>query len=600
MGFRSIRSLLIVGISAMFIAVIAIISVVISLSYKSTLDADIANKSEILLQYMESEIRGWLDAKQQIVLDLEPIIQSAASKPESLKPFLSAYLSRDPEKAISDIYFVGAKAYKDGGFFIDGSGWVPPSDYNQYTRAWWNTIYAASGITYTEPYIDLVTKKLVVTIGAKVSGADGKPLGVVALDIQLDILTKTITSRPLSAHSVINVINGTGLYITNEKLESVMKDSIFDLPFLKGEKETVRGKDLSFAIDAKNGIFVGSKKFAALDWVLIGYGPLSDIYDPLYAFLAMISLLGLAGILCGFVFALLVGRSIGNRLKKAVALTESIASGDLTAKIDDAMRARKDELGALAVSLEAMTTSLNGIVSSVQTAARQVEGGSNQISSAAQQMSQGATEQAASAEEVSSSVEEMNATIRQNADNSLATEKIAFQSATDAEEGGRAVVETVKAMKDIASKTEIIEEIARQTNLLALNAAIEAARAGEAGKGFAVVASEVRKLAERSQLAAAEIGDLSKRSVAVAEKAGSMLGKMVPDIKKTAELVQEISASSREQNTGTDQIAKAITQLDTVIQHNASASEEMASMAEELSGQAGQLAETVSFFKTEG
>jgi methyl-accepting chemotaxis protein len=190
----------------------------------------------------------------------------------------------------------------------------------------------------------------------------------------------------------------------------------------------------------------------------------------------------------------------------------------------------------------------------------------------------------------------MTAHIRQNADNAIETEKIATVAAMDAQGSGEAVTETVGAMKEIAEKITIIEEIARQTNLLALNAAIEAARAGEQGKGFAVVAAEVRKLAERSQKAAGEINDLSCNSVEVAEKAGNLLIALVPNIQKTAELVQEISAASREQDAGAEQISKSIQQLDSVIQQNASASEEMASTAEELSGQAEQLSEMISFF----
>jgi methyl-accepting chemotaxis protein len=190
----------------------------------------------------------------------------------------------------------------------------------------------------------------------------------------------------------------------------------------------------------------------------------------------------------------------------------------------------------------------------------------------------------------------MTANIRQNADNAMETEKIAVQASGDAREGGDAVNQTVGAMKEIAGKIMIIEEISRQTNLLALNAAIEAARAGEHGKGFAVVAAEVRKLAERSQKAAGEINELSTNSVEVAEKAGTVLDALVPNIQKTAELVQEIAASSREQDAGADQIAKSIQQLDAVIQQNASASEEIASTSEELSGQSEQLAEMISFF----
>jgi len=196
-------------------------------------------------------------------------------------------------------------------------------------------------------------------------------------------------------------------------------------------------------------------------------------------------------------------------------------------------------------------------------------------------------------------MEQVVSNIKQNADNAQQTEKIALKAAQDAKEGGKAVTETVFAMKEIANKISIIEEIARQTNLLALNAAIEAARAGEHGKGFAVVATEVRKLAERSQTAAGEINKLSGSSVEVAEKAGEMLTRIVPDIQRTAELVSEINAASNEQNSGAEQINKAIQQLDKVIQQNASATEQMASTSEELSSQAEQLQDTIEFFKVE-
>jgi len=277
-----------------------------------------------------------------------------------------------------------------------------------------------------------------------------------------------------------------------------------------------------------------------------------------------------------------------------VANAQQIAQGNLL--IELAKRSDNDELME---SLSNMVVKLREVVSEVQNAADNVASGGQELSATAQQMSQGATEQAASAEEISSSMEEMAANIRQNTDNAMQTEKIAVKSAADAKDGGNAVVETVSAMKQVATKISIIEEIARQTNLLALNAAIEAARAGEHGKGFAVVASEVRKLAERSQSAAGEISQLSTSSVAIAEQAGDMLGKMLPDIQKTAELVQEISASSKEQDTGAEQINKAIQQLDQVIQQNASAAEEMASTTEELSSQAEQLKSIIAFFTIE-
>ncbi len=237
--------------------------------------------------------------------------------------------------------------------------------------------------------------------------------------------------------------------------------------------------------------------------------------------------------------------------------------------------------------------SITNVLAEVKSAADNVAAASQEMSSSSEEMSQGATEQAASAEEASSSMEQMASNIRQNSDNAQQTEKIAGKASTDARDGGEAVSQAVGAMRDIASKISIIEEIARQTNLLALNAAIEAARAGEHGKGFAVVAAEVRKLAERSQSAAAEISDLSSSSVEVAEQAGERLSRMLPDIQKTSDLVQEINASCNEQNTGAEQINKAIQQLDQVIQQNAGVSEEMASTAEELSAQAEQLQSAV-------
>ena len=289
---------------------------------------------------------------------------------------------------------------------------------------------------------------------------------------------------------------------------------------------------------------------------------------------------------------------IKNNLNVLIEATNSItanakqvAQGNLM--VDLKKRCDNDELME---SLANMVDKLKEVVTEVQAAADNVASGSQEMSATAQQMSQGATEQAASAEEVSSSMEQMASNIRQNTDNAMQTEKIAIKSSSDAKDGGKAVSETVAAMKQIATKISIIEEIARQTNLLALNAAIEAARAGEHGKGFAVVASEVRKLAERSQSAAGEISQLSTTSVAIAEQAGDMLTKMLPDIQKTAELVQEISASSKEQDTGADQINKAIQQLDQVIQQNAGSAEEMASTTEELSSQAELLKATIAFF----
>ncbi len=283
-------------------------------------------------------------------------------------------------------------------------------------------------------------------------------------------------------------------------------------------------------------------------------------------------------------------------LAEGVDVANKLAKGELNVDIDDS---GKDEIGQLQSAMKHMVESLTDIVGEVQNAVSNVAAGSEELSSTAEQMSQGATEQASSAEQASSSMEQMSGNIKQNADNAQQTERLAVQAAGDAEQGGQAVGKTVDAMKEIAEKILIIEEIARQTNMLALNAAIEAARAGDHGKGFAVVADAVRKLAERSQAAASEISNLSTSSVEIAENAGEMLNKIVPDIRKTSELVQEINAASSEQSSGAEQINTALQQLDQVIQQNASSSEEMSSTAEELSAQAEQLQQAISFFKME-
>lgn len=322
-----------------------------------------------------------------------------------------------------------------------------------------------------------------------------------------------------------------------------------------------------------------------------------DIYTILRANIRDAILQGLVGIvLASGVLMFFLTRLAVRPIAELKAVMEKVADGDLRQSI---AAGSKDEIGDLRAATSRMVGDLRQLITKIRESALATVMKAEQIAEGAGQLSQGATEQAASTEEASASVEEMHATIRQNADNARQTEKIARKAALSAEENSGTVFSAVSAMKMIAGKIAVIDEIARQTNLLALNAAIEAARAGQQGKGFAVVAAEVRKLAERSQLAAGEIGNLSISTVDAAEKAGSMLAGLVPDIQQTAELVQEINVASKEQAGGADQINSSIQQLNNVVQQNAGAAEEMAAAAEELKTEAERLQETVLVFNVD-
>jgi methyl-accepting chemotaxis protein len=388
----------------------------------------------------------------------------------------------------------------------------------------------------------------------------------------------------------------TALKVMRANFENEIKQ-VNDL-INKGQQQEAIDLMLKKAMPVLNAYLANAVDFVAYQGAILEAS--ADVSQQSYENGVMsMSIAGALAFFVAIVGAYLVTKSITRQLggepSYVTEVVSRIANGDLQVKVD----VKAGDTSSMLFAVNSMVNKLSEIITSIRSSADNLSSASEEVSATAQSMSQGASEQAASVEETSASVEQMSASISQNTENAKITDGMSSKAAKEADEGGIAVQQTVAAMKSIADKIRIIDDIAYQTNLLALNAAIEAARAGEHGKGFAVVAAEVRKLAERSQVAAQEIGGVAANSVSLAEKAGKLLDEIVPSIKKTADLVQEISAASEEQSSGAAQINTAMEQLSQITQQSASASEELAATAEEMSSQAEMLQEVISFFKVE-
>ncbi|MFP4301223.1 MAG: methyl-accepting chemotaxis protein [Spirochaetaceae bacterium] len=428
-----------------------------------------------------------------------------------------------------------------------------------------------------------------------VRGEEGDVIAVLYVGIpqsNIGYLRDTIRAVEVGESGFAYLLDGEGNMLVHPELagENVAEDPIYS--------DAIEAQEGRIAHDDGRARTDYLEYVERMDWIVGVAAYDEEVYASLSSIVTILLIALVVILLVDVALGLTMGSYIARPILRVSEAMTRVAGGEIRGESLD-IRSR-DEVGELAQSMNQMNEELRRIVTEIQGGVDNITSGSRELSDTSQTISQGASEQAASAEEVTSSVEEMSTQIQRNSDNARETEKISKGAAQNSERGREAVQQTVEAMRDIAERITVIEEIARNTNLLALNAAIEAARAGESGKGFAVVAAEVRKLAERSQKAAAEIIERSEASVQVAEEAGTLIEQVVPNIQRSAELVKEIAMGNAEQKDRTDQITKAMRELDGVVQQNASSSEEMASMAEELSAQADQLRDAVSYFRVTG
>jgi len=464
------------------------------------------------------------------------------------------------------------------------------------SREYFKPALNGTGTYFSSPIISKITGQAVV-LALHPIRVDGKVMGVLLINIDVNkFAARFISDVKVGSSGYLFITDSDGLMLTHPEKKLIGKTNVLK-DFTWGR--TMQNQDsghTEYTFEGQHRL-VYFKKSNKLGWIVFSTALYNDFFSASISLAKIIIIASISIIvLMGLGIFFILHRSVIKPINRIKETTTEIADGNLSVELDVQ---QQDEIGVLARALNEMIHRLSTVIGQSKTIASNVSAGSQALSGASTNLSQGASEQAASIEEMSASLEQITASISKNSENAQQTDAIASKSAATAEEGGTAVNQTVQAMKDIAERISIVEEIARQTNLLALNAAIEAARAGEHGKGFAVVAAEVRKLAERSGLAAAEISELSAASVDVAENAGKMLTNMLPDIRQTAELVQDITTASEEQNSGAQQVNTAVQGLNSVTQQNASASEEVASTADELASQATALEQAIAFFHFE-
>jgi methyl-accepting chemotaxis protein len=454
----------------------------------------------------------------------------------------------------------------------------------------------------TEPVVYPVQGKDVLMVSLMTPVINGgRFLGTTGIDYPIDFMQNMAKQANFyGGQYKISIVSAKGIYAAHTaRPELINKHMSEEFPTLVSSmmKEIESGRTVVGSYDGFMHVYVPLKVGKTTDfWQVRLSIPYSLITARANQLMINQIIIGLILIFIGISILIWFVTNLIKPLGVMTAMAEAMSKGDLTFSADEAIT--NDEIGVVYNSFTEMKDKLNEIITEIREGAESIAAASNQLSSSSQTISQGASEQASGAEEVSSTMEQMASNIQHNTENARETEKITLIASKGVASGAESASVSSRAMHDIADKISFINEIARQTNILALNAAVEAARAGEYGRGFAVVAAEVRKLAEHSQKAAVDIDILSKKALEVAEDTGKKMNQIVPEIEKSARLVQEISAASNEQANGAEQVNMAIQQLSQITQQNAAASEELATNAEELASQANNLKDLISFFRT--